>query len=537
VIVEELGKGEASENVENQQKLAVTWEHYTKTTVYNKKGQASEKVILAQTSAPPSEFLSPFEAELRKYAEHKFIAVSQAARRALLVENLTRSMRALLLEMDFSENYEIIHRIEMQSEHWGHQQVTIFMVISHWLEEQGDQEPTLRPEAHVFVSSDKNHDTFFVQHVLSHLAVSFKDKRFKQWYIDTDGAASHFKSRFTMKYMCELKEQLEKLAREGDAEAQTILVMWETCAPGHGKGPWDGLAAVIKSWIRRRETHGEGLGNGKTCQANDAFGIFQMLCQYARNWQKEVRARVKIDAWRLYFIPTAHDDIRTQPEGGTVMAPIIRPDPRPRVSALAGIRANFCFRAVDKDTIMVRRLSCHCESCRKEEWDACPNTEFGAWSKKKLFKTGGASQPLTRHALRTKLDNDRRKLAKDAQVGQIIALESAGDDWNSWWLAKVSKKCFKHTGRNKGPDEDGLRMTKNGWYIKAQIYARHPVTSSSTFKLTDQEARTVDAEGVIYTNAIPMQRKEDRHGREVLLLTNAARTAKHVEESLEKLSM
>jgi hypothetical protein len=219
-VVEELGgKGEANEDLEEQQKLAVRWEQYTKTTVYNKKGQASDKVVLSQTSAPPSEFLMLFEAELRKYAEHKFIAVSQTARRALLAENLTRSMNALLLEMDFSENYEIIHRVEMQSEHWGHQQVTIFMVISHWLEEGAGQESTLRSEAHVFVSSDKNHDTFFVQHVLKHLAESFKDKCFKRWYVDLDGAASHFKSRFTMQFMCELKEKLEKLAAEGDNEA------------------------------------------------------------------------------------------------------------------------------------------------------------------------------------------------------------------------------------------------------------------------------------------------------------------------------
>jgi hypothetical protein len=32
-------------------------------------------------------------------------------------------------------------------------------------------------------------------------------------------------------------------------------MFWETCAPGHGKGPWDGLTAVLKCFLRRHDLH------------------------------------------------------------------------------------------------------------------------------------------------------------------------------------------------------------------------------------------------------------------------------------------
>jgi hypothetical protein len=131
-------------------------------------------------------------------------------------------------------------------------------------------------------------------------------------HMDTDGAASHFKSRYTMRYWCEMKAKLDGYAREraarqragGKEEANDVfqavfevLCMWETCAPGHGKGPWDGLGAAIESWIRRQELHAEKKGDGKTARANSALAIFKMLCEFARSWQKGVRSRCKIDAW------------------------------------------------------------------------------------------------------------------------------------------------------------------------------------------------------------------------------------------------
>ena len=100
---------------------------------------------------------------------------------------------------------------------------------------------------------DGSHDTFFVQHAMDKLQHYFKTERnmtFSRWYINTDGAPSHFKSKYTMNYMKKFLEQCNEDCKEG-SEKDTESVMWEFCAPGHGKGPWDGVGAVIKRLLRQ----------------------------------------------------------------------------------------------------------------------------------------------------------------------------------------------------------------------------------------------------------------------------------------------
>jgi hypothetical protein len=86
------------------------------------------------------------DAKLREAADAK---LSEAAEECIVVD------------MDFSENYDIVHKVEIQSEHWSHQQVTLFIVITHF--KSGGKWTS---EAHVFVSGDRGHDTFFVQHAM-----------------------------------------------------------------------------------------------------------------------------------------------------------------------------------------------------------------------------------------------------------------------------------------------------------------------------------------------------------------------------------
>ena len=95
--------------------------------------------------------------------------------------------------MDFAENYEIVFGIEVQSEHWNHESVTLFMVI------YDTRHPTslsTQTKAIVFVSSDKKHDTYAVQHFMTAMKEHFatKGQAYDRWFIDSDGAGSHFKN-------------------------------------------------------------------------------------------------------------------------------------------------------------------------------------------------------------------------------------------------------------------------------------------------------------------------------------------------------
>ena len=84
-----------------------------------------------------------------------------------------------MVDMDFSENYEIVHRLEIQSEHWAHEQVTLHICIAHFR-----ADGTWRSEAYVFVSGDRNHDTYFVQGIMDGLADHFAARGIKpsSWY-------------------------------------------------------------------------------------------------------------------------------------------------------------------------------------------------------------------------------------------------------------------------------------------------------------------------------------------------------------------
>ena len=74
---------------------------------------------------------------------------------------LRAAEESIVVDMDFAENYEIVHKVAIQSDHWSHQQVTLYIVIAHF--KSGGKWTS---EAHVFVSGDPYHDTHFVQHAV-----------------------------------------------------------------------------------------------------------------------------------------------------------------------------------------------------------------------------------------------------------------------------------------------------------------------------------------------------------------------------------
>ena len=54
----------------------------------------------------------------------------------------------------------------------------------------------------VYVSDDKHHDTWFVQHVLPNLIAQLpRGYKYKRIWVSTDGAPSHFKSRCVNKHL------------------------------------------------------------------------------------------------------------------------------------------------------------------------------------------------------------------------------------------------------------------------------------------------------------------------------------------------
>ena len=497
--------------------------------------------VLIKQKVMPSVFVKMFIEHIGDYARHKYIAVHQTYMEHTLKERLkapltpsssnTPGSRAPLtpsnsntpgssssppfpeneadekaavcreecicIDMDFAENYEIVHRISLQSEHWTHQQVTLFIVISHFWK---DREWT--SEAHIFVSADGSHDTYFVQRTMGALKDHFKARGIepKHWYFNTDGAPSHFKSRFTMQSLFTFKTT---------SGASTVL--WETCAPGHGKGPWDGIGAVVKRLLRQMERF-------EQLYANGARDVFQALVKSGN--QRDVSSSVVISAFVYHYILTGDEPAIGLPN---VWSAIKRPTKatRPKVDTIPGIRSHFCFRVCSNNTIAMRELSCRCAHCMSHQWAECNNQDAGLWKRLPLTKIAASAAVKTRGA-KAQMSMQRQIMAKAVERGEIIAMESTDDEEGfSFWLGVADGPAFRYTGKKQ--TVDGVVLKKDGWYIKVTYYWRYPANSAKMFKLSS-DTIIENAEGVIARKVAvdPVQIRRSGRGRGGLSVGPAA---------------
>jgi len=315
----------------------------------------------------------------------------------------------------------------------------------------------------------------------------------KSWFFNTDGAPSHFKNRFTMHSLFKFKTKIG-----------ATTVVWETCAPGHGKGPWDGIGAVIKSLIRRLELHEKIYVQG----ARDVFLALLLHGTTAR-----VGSRVSISEFVYHYVLLPGEP----PLDGhaNVWPCIVRPSVNPNTTRIPGIRDTFCFRTAEGNVMAVRELSCRCICCLQYRWKDCKNEDAGEWRYVAMSSTPAAAGLSTR-GQRAEISKQRRDMAKSVLSGEVISLESADDpEGFTFWLARAEGPAQKYTGPAKM--ENGRKYVPNTWYIRVRYYNRFPVTSHTTFKLSSEEllenAEGVTARKVKCTVPQPARRSARGSGR------------------------
>ena len=99
--------------------------------------------------------------------------------------------------------------------------------------------------AFVFVSDDKKHDTWAVQKFIPRIDKYYEEhvpQKIDQVHIRSDGASSHFKSRFTLHWLTEHFGKHKKQTGEastGEWEetggGMFTRMTWDVGCPGHGK--------------------------------------------------------------------------------------------------------------------------------------------------------------------------------------------------------------------------------------------------------------------------------------------------------------
>jgi hypothetical protein len=392
---------------------------------------------------------------LEVYKHHYMIVKKQKAAHEQLERNFQPGQ--LLIDIDFAENFTIIDGREIQSQYWVSRQVTLFIGITQhlcsaaWADktssiEQGTgvtvdcdgggvfwaevisayrtgdamvhiQDSTGRradverarlhkrkiiSTAHITVSDDKHHDTHFVQKAVP-LIKEWCDKRrliFTEHLIRSDGAGSHFKNRFTLQFLTLYQGTMEQ-----------ARVSWCFGAPGHGKGPWDGLAGTLKHSLRRRIIDRELLLKS----AGDVHR--ELAAMYGtEEWRKDPkRKKGKISEFNIQFL--SENDI-TRPTADSVDVSKIAGHSR-------GIRGLFSFWVVAKHRLASRVFSCWCAACCKGERNADNQTvgceRGGRWEVQDVTHQSGRGQVAQHKEIRLRAE----ELCSKVTVGDFVAMETA----------------------------------------------------------------------------------------------------------------
>ena len=107
-------------------------------------------------------------------------------------ENAKKDPHHLVLQIDFAENWAVIHNKAVQGNLWVNEQISIFTAVSY----QGDS-----TQSFAAISDDRKQDSAYallaVQKIIKLLKENCCDS-IKKITIVSDGAVSHFKNRFQL---------------------------------------------------------------------------------------------------------------------------------------------------------------------------------------------------------------------------------------------------------------------------------------------------------------------------------------------------
>jgi hypothetical protein len=125
---------------------------------------------------------------------------------------------------------------------------------------------------------------------------------------------------------------------------------WCFGCPGHGKGPWDGIGAVIKLLLRRLAITYSTCANaaGRISTAEHCYEhILATLC--GPSWQLGRGAAI---SKFVTFYATNHEvDSQTRHVN------------RSELSQCPGIMSSYSHFAFEKDVVLQRRFDCNCHAC------------------------------------------------------------------------------------------------------------------------------------------------------------------------------
>lgn len=195
-------------------------------------GCVEKRIQKIKKSGSVSELLHCLVQQWNSFLTHCYTKDVQGAYFEL--SKLSVSEDEVVIQVDFSENYQTFHQDEIQSAHWSYSQITLFTCCV-WTTEG--------VKSVCMVSDCLSHDKSAVHVFLTKLFQYVKAGNPKVTKIRTfsDGCAAQFKNRFLFSNLSWYKTNYELDNLE-----------WNFFATSHGKGPVDGLGGSVKRVIRKK---------------------------------------------------------------------------------------------------------------------------------------------------------------------------------------------------------------------------------------------------------------------------------------------
>ena len=316
---------------------------------------AGWSVRSARGRAVAVELLDEFEAVINKYLSHRCTLQKQKEADMQREDNMRPGW--LVINADWAENGSILNAREIQSEYWSIKSyslfisIAVYLVSSIWNDTKSalsnDAEVTIEHEngrtefgwvvggstdagedvvytvrrrkagpievprrrlrhrvkrsiAFIGVTDEKRHDAPSSQHFFRRQLEwwsRFSGESFHTLAIHTDNA-THFKSNKMFYWWSTVFKLFAWVKR----------IHVDFGCPGHGKGPWDGLGAVVKTQIRRDLLNGgDSILTASKKISSPAEVAEQLRARFSTQaWQDEHKHR-KVNEMVVFY--SGHDEI------------------------------------------------------------------------------------------------------------------------------------------------------------------------------------------------------------------------------------
>ncbi|CAF4054587.1 unnamed protein product, partial [Rotaria magnacalcarata] len=331
-----------------------------------------------------SDLLMEMDHQWSKFIIHSYITNAQFD----YIRNLKQSLPpdTALIHMDFAENYALEVQNEVMSKHWSTAQAALFTI-------------QIRTKIEivniVIVSNYLSHDTIFVscgQRMICDYIRTFYPLITKIVYL-SDGCSAHLKNNFSMLNLIKHNEDYQYKAE------------WIFYSTSHGKGPVDGLGAVVKSAARRETMRADGPQKSFLTPVEFYKFLKQKFCSKPKNPTPntsdvstvDITDTEKIQIWYL-----SETDINQHFDKYLSQ----RSETRPPTGPIFGIRSYHHFQPIDSATIRCKITS-----------DSLIHEDFSM--------TASRQSKLTYVKLVMAIN--------DINMNDYVAVEYQGN----WWLAMV----------------------------------------------------------------------------------------------------